>query len=161
MEANRKRLGKSWERVHWLVADITKADLEPAAYDVWHDRAVFHFLTAPSDRVAYVRQVARAVKPGGSVIVSTFGPEGPTKCSGLEVVRYDADSLHQEFGVRFRLVDSCKEMHETPFGTVQQFLYCLCRSNERLHRKRHGRIAAVPAPAPTAGVNQQELADAS
>jgi len=68
-----------------------------------------------------------AVKPGGSVIVSTFGPEGPTKCSGLDVVRYDAESLHQEFGVRFRLLDSCKELHQTPFGTVQQFLYCLCR----------------------------------
>ena len=127
IDANGKRLGKASERVHWLVADITKVDLEPATYDVWHDRAVFHFLTAQSDRVAYVRQVARAVKPGGSVIVSTFGPEGPTKCSGLEVVRYDANSLHQEFGVRFRLVDSCKEMHKTPFGTVQQFLYCLCR----------------------------------
>jgi 2-polyprenyl-3-methyl-5-hydroxy-6-metoxy-1,4-benzoquinol methylase len=127
IDANKKRLGKASVHVHWLVADITKVDLEPAAYDVWHDRAVFHFLTAQSDRVAYVRQVARAVKPGGNVIVSTFGPEGPTKCSGLEVVRYDADSLHQEFGVRFRLVDSCKEMHQTPFGTVQQFLYCLCR----------------------------------
>ncbi|HYM75585.1 MAG TPA: class I SAM-dependent methyltransferase [Candidatus Dormibacteraeota bacterium] len=127
IDANKKRLGIASERVHWLVADITKVDLEPAAYDVWHDRAVFHFLTAQSDRVAYVRQVAHAVKPGGSVIVSTFGLEGPTKCSGLEVVRYDADSLHQEFGVRFRLVDSCKEMHQTPFGTAQQFLYCLCR----------------------------------
>ncbi len=110
-----------------VVADITKVDLEPYAYDVWHDRAVFHFLTSPSDRLAYVRQVTRAVKPRGNVIVSTFGPEGPTKCSGLEVVRYDAESLHQEFGVHFRLLDSCKEMHRTPFGTVQQFLYCLCR----------------------------------
>ncbi len=115
------------ELVHWLVADITKVDLEPSAYDVWHDRAVFHFLTSPRDRLAYVRQVTRAVKPGGSVIVSTFGPEGPTKCSGLEVVRYDAESLHQQFGVHFRLLDSRKEMHRTPIGTVQRFLYCLCR----------------------------------
>jgi ubiquinone/menaquinone biosynthesis C-methylase UbiE len=127
IDANRKRLGKASERVHWLVANITQVELEPSAYDVWHDRAVFHFLTSPSDRLAYVRQVTRAVKPGGNVIVSTFGPEGPTKCSGLEVVRYDAESLHQEFGVRFRLLDSCKEMHRTPFGTIQQFLYCLCR----------------------------------
>lgn len=127
IDANRKRLGKASERVRWLVADITKVDLEPSAYDVWHDRAVFHFLTSPRDRLAYVRQVTRAVKSGGNVIVSTFGPEGPTKCSGLGVVRYDAESLHQEFGVRFRLLDSCKEMHRTPFGTVQQFLYCLCR----------------------------------
>jgi len=94
---------------------------------VWHDRAVFHFLTAPEQRVAYVRQVARAVKAGGHVLVSTFGPDGPTKCSGLEVVRYDAEALHAEFGVRFRLLDSFKELHHTPFGTTQQFLYCLCR----------------------------------
>jgi len=127
IDANKQRLGKASERVRWLVADITKVDLEPSAYDVWHDRAVFHFLTSLSDRLAYVRQVTRSVRPGGNVIVSTLGPEGPTKCSGLEVVRYDAESLHQEFGVHFRLLDSCKQMNRTPFGTVQQFLYCLCR----------------------------------
>jgi len=127
IDANRKRLGKAAERVHWLVADITKTDLEKSAYDVWHDRAVFHFLTAASDRAAYVRQVARAVRQGGHVIVSTFGPEGPIKCSGLEVVRYDAESLHREFGVHFRLLGSTKELHQTPFGSIQQFLYCYCR----------------------------------
>jgi hypothetical protein len=77
--------------------------------------------------MAYVAQVASAVRSGGHVIVSTFGPEGPTQCSGLDVVRYDADSLHDQFGVRFHLLGSSKELHETPFGTVQQFLYCLCR----------------------------------
>jgi len=127
IEANKTRLGKASGRVHWLVADITKAQLAQSAYDVWHDRAVFHFLTAPNDRVAYVRQAARAVKPGGHVIVSTFGPEGPTKCSGLDVVRYDAESLHLEFGVHFRLLESAKELHQTPFGTIQQFLYCHCK----------------------------------
>ena len=127
IDANRKRLGTPSERVHWVAADITKVDLEPYVYDVWHDRAVFHFLTSASDRVAYVRQVAHTVKPGGHVIVSTFGPEGPTKCSGLDVVRYDAMTLHAEFGVHFRLLGSSKELHRTPFGTVQQFLYCYCR----------------------------------
>jgi 2-polyprenyl-3-methyl-5-hydroxy-6-metoxy-1,4-benzoquinol methylase len=127
IDANRKRLGKTSERVQWLVADIARVELEPAAYDVWHDRAVFHFLTAARDRVAYVRQVASAVKPGGHVIVSTFGPEGPAKCSGLDVVRYDAESLHNEFGVHFRLLESSRELHRTPFGTTQQFLYCYCR----------------------------------
>jgi 2-polyprenyl-3-methyl-5-hydroxy-6-metoxy-1,4-benzoquinol methylase len=83
IDANRKRLGNAAERVHWLVADITKVELDPSAYDVWHDRAVFHFLTAASDRVAYVHQVAHAVKHGGHVIVSTFGPEGPTRCCPL------------------------------------------------------------------------------
>jgi SAM-dependent methyltransferase len=127
IDANRKRLGKASEHVRWLVADITRVDLEPSTYDVWHDRAVFHFLTAPDDRVAYVRQIARAVKHGGHVIVSTFGPEGPTKCSGLDVVRYDADSLRREFGVRCRMLGTFKELHHTPFGAIQQFLYCYCR----------------------------------
>jgi len=120
-------LGLAAEKIHWLVADITEAELEPGAYDVWHDRAVFHFLTASEQRVAYVRNVAHAVRPGGHVIVSTFGPEGPTKCSGLDVVRYDAESLHDQFGVRFRLVESSKELHRTPFGTTQQFLFCYCK----------------------------------
>jgi SAM-dependent methyltransferase len=127
IDANKKRLGKKAERVHWLKADITKVELEPARFDVWHDRAVFHFLTASNDRVAYVRQVVKAVKQGGHVIVSTFGPEGPTRCSGLDVVRYDAESLHNEFGKRFRLLESSKQLHYTPVGTTQQFLYCWCR----------------------------------
>lgn len=127
IDANRRQLGAVSDRVHWLVADITNVELEPSVYDVWHDRAVFHFLTSASDRSAYVRQVARAVRKGGHVIVSTFGPEGSTKCSSLEVVRYDAESLHREFGVHFRLLGSSKELHHTPFGTTQQFLYCYCR----------------------------------
>jgi hypothetical protein len=88
---------------------------------------VFHFLTVEEHRAAYVRQVAHAVKARGHVIVSTFGPEGPSKCSGLDVIRYDAESLHDQFGVRFRLVESSKELHSTPFGTTQQFLFCYCR----------------------------------
>ena len=127
IDVNKKRLGPTTERVHWLVADITQAQLEPGAYDIWHDRAVFHFLSAAEQRASYVRQVMRAVRPGGHVVVSTFGPEGPTKCSGLDVVRYDSDSLHDEFGTRFRVVESSTELHETPFGTTQQFLYCYCR----------------------------------
>jgi 2-polyprenyl-3-methyl-5-hydroxy-6-metoxy-1,4-benzoquinol methylase len=127
IDVTKKRLGLPAEQVHWLVADITDTQLEPGAYDVWHDRAVFHFLTANEQRATYVRQVARAVKSGGHVIVSTFGPEGPTKCSGLDVIRYDAESLHGQFGVRFRLVESSKELHRTPFGTTQQFLFCYCK----------------------------------
>jgi 2-polyprenyl-3-methyl-5-hydroxy-6-metoxy-1,4-benzoquinol methylase len=127
IDVTMKRLGLGAEQIHWLVADITEAHLEPGAYDVWHDRAVFHFLTASEHRAAYVRQVGHAVKPGGHVIVSTFGPEGPTKCSGLDVIRYDAESLHDQFGARFRLVESSKELHRTPFGTTQQFLFCYCK----------------------------------
>ena len=127
IEVTKKRLGSAAEQVHWLTGDILKIEMEPRAYDLWHDRAVFHFLTTPARRAAYVRQVARAVRPGGHVIVSTFGPEGPTKCSGLEVIRYDAESLYGEFGRRFRLVESSKELHQTPLGTTQQFLSCYCR----------------------------------
>jgi ubiquinone/menaquinone biosynthesis C-methylase UbiE len=127
VEVSRKRLREAAERVHWVVADATKIELPRNCYDVWHDRAVFHFLVSPGDRAAYVRNVARSVKAGGHVIVSTFGPEGPTRCSGLDVVRYDAESLHGQFGTHFRLVESSKELHETPFGTTQQFLYCYCR----------------------------------
>jgi 2-polyprenyl-3-methyl-5-hydroxy-6-metoxy-1,4-benzoquinol methylase len=123
----KKRLGSAAEQVRWVVADITEIELQPRAYDLWHDRAVFHFLTAHERRIAYVRQVAHSVKPGGHVIVSTFGPEGPTKCSGLEVMRYEGESLHREFGARFRLIESSTELHHTPFGTTQQFLYCYCQ----------------------------------
>ncbi|MGB2901792.1 MAG: class I SAM-dependent methyltransferase [Candidatus Acidiferrum sp.] len=127
IEVTKKRLGTAAKQVRWLVGDIVEIELEPHAYDLWHDRAVFHFLTTPERRLAYVQQITRAVRPGGHVIVSTFGPEGPTKCSGLDVMRYDAESLHGEFGGRFRLVKSSKELHQTPLGTAQQFLYCYCR----------------------------------
>ena len=127
IDVTKDRLGAAAEHVRWIVADILTCELPSNAFDVWHDRAVFHFLTAAEQRTAYVRQVARAVKPGGHVLVGTFGPDGPTKCSGLDVVRYDADSLHSEFGARFRKMDSVEEVHDTPFGTTQQFLYCLCR----------------------------------
>ncbi len=123
----RARLGDAAERVHWLAADITTVELPAERYDVWHDRAVFHFLTRPEDRAAYVRRALRAVRPRGYVVVATFGPEGPEKCSGLPVVRYDADHLHDEFGAAFRLVDSTVELHRTPSGATQQFTYCFCR----------------------------------
>jgi len=126
IEHAKRRLGSASQQVAWLVADITDARLPMHSYDVWHDRAVFHFLTEPTQRLAYVRQVSSAVKPGGHVIVGAFGPEGPSKCSGLDVIRYDADSLHAEFGARFRLMQISKELHHTPFGTTQQFLYCHC-----------------------------------
>lgn len=126
IEIAKRRLGESAQSVKWLCRDVTAEEFPEHAYQVWHDRAVFHFLTGPEDRLAYVRNVARAVKPGGHVIVSTFSLEGPAKCSGLEVMRYSADSLHEQFGRRFRLVESCKELHQTPFGTTQAFLYCYC-----------------------------------
>jgi len=127
LQAKQAGLGEAGARIHWICADVTQVGLPAHSLDVWHDRAVFHFLIAPEQRDAYVQLAARAVRPGGHVIVSTFGPEGPTKCSGLEVARYDANSLHGEFGERFKLIESSKELHQTPFGTTQQFLYCCCR----------------------------------
>ena len=129
IEATKRRLGAAAEQVRWLCGDIVEVELEPKAYDVWHDRAVFHFLTTPEQRAAYVRQVTRAVRRGGHVIVSTFATEGPMKCSGLDVMRYDTASLHHEFGAQFRLMESSKESHDTLFATTQQFLYCYCRLN--------------------------------
>ena len=127
IEFSKKRLGAAGDAVSWRVADITEAELPARGYDVWHDRAVFHFLTEPAQRTAYVQRVARSMKPGGHVIVATFGPQGPLKCSGLDVVRYDADTLHQQFGRQFELVDSQLQVHHTPMGVEQQFVYCLCR----------------------------------
>jgi 2-polyprenyl-3-methyl-5-hydroxy-6-metoxy-1,4-benzoquinol methylase len=125
--AARQRLGKEEAKVRWIEADITEVDLPARRYDVWHDRAVFHFLTSQQQRDAYVRTVFNAVKPGGHVIVATFAEDGPLQCSGLPVMRYRADELHDEFGDAFTLLKHQKEEHHTPSGTVQQFVYCYCR----------------------------------
>lgn len=127
LAASQSRLGQRTDDVSWLVGDITRMKLPRHAYDVWHDRAVFHFLTMPQEREAYVQAVLRAVKPGGHVIVATFAEDGPEKCSGLPVMRYSADGLHAEFGAPFTLLQQEREEHHTPLGTVQQFIYCLCR----------------------------------
>jgi len=127
LDAARKRLGPQAERVEWIVADITKAALGEQRYDIWHDRAVFHFLTDPADRAAYVQTVLRSVKPGGHVIVATFAEDGPLQCSGLPVVRYRPGELHDQFGAAFTLLKHQKEAHSTPSGAMQQFIYCYCR----------------------------------
>uniref|UniRef100_A0A0C1MVN9 Methyltransferase n=1 Tax=Tolypothrix bouteillei VB521301 TaxID=1479485 RepID=A0A0C1MVN9_9CYAN len=117
LQVAQKRLGSRAGAVTWLEADITRAQLPHYFYDIWHDRAVFHFLTALEDRQRYVETVQYSVKPGGHVIVATFAQDGPKRCSGLEVVRYSPESLHDEFGDDFELVDSTRESHQTPFGT--------------------------------------------
>lgn len=127
LAAARKRLGARASGVHWAEADITNAHLPDHQFDVWHDRAVFHFLTTPEARDAYVQTVFRSVKPGGHVIVATFAEDGPDQCSGLPVMRYRPDELHAEFGEAFSLLHHTKEAHHTPSGTVQQFVYCYCR----------------------------------
>jgi len=123
----RQRLGPRAEKVRWIEGDVLRHEFAPASVDVWHDRAVFHFLTDEADRRAYVAQVLRALKPGGFCIVGSFGPEGPRECSGLPVARYDAQGLHDEFGAPFVLLESHQSVHTTPWGAPQQFVYCFCR----------------------------------
>lgn len=127
LEKSRYRLGSDAASVHWLAGDVTTVRLPAHQFDVWHDRAVFHFLTEPAHRQAYVRQLAAALKPGGSVILATFALDGPEKCSGLETRRYDAESLAQELGPRFTPGRTERVLHQTPFGTTQSFVYCQFR----------------------------------
>ena len=126
LEVARGRLGAIGDGVEWIAGDIRSVALPEQAFDIWHDRAVFHFLTEPQDRLAYVRQVMKAVKPGGHVIVATFAPDGPEQCSGLPVARYAPEQLHAEFGPPFELVEHASEAHTTPWGSVQHFVYCHC-----------------------------------
>ncbi|MEN9544233.1 MAG: hypothetical protein RLZZ598_1066 [Pseudomonadota bacterium] len=127
LEVCRARLAGRAGSVTWLVGDVLQHDFVPASVDVWHDRAVFHFLTDPQQRRRYVAQVLKALKPGGYAIVGTFGPQGPTQCSGLPVARYSSDELHDEFGSAFQLLDHSTTLHTTPWGSTQQFVYCYCR----------------------------------
>lgn len=121
------RLGGLAAAVEWRVGDVTRVALPEAGFDVWHDRAVFHFLTREEDRKHYVEQAWRAVRPGGFVIVATFGPNGPLQCSNLDVCRYAPDSLHDQFGPAFELMGHQTEQHPTPAGKMQEFVYCYCR----------------------------------
>jgi len=128
LEAAKVRLGPRALKVRWIEADITKVKLPVHSFDLWHDRAVFHFLTKDADREAYVAQVSKSVRPGGHVIVASFADDGPERCSGLPVVRYSAEGLHGVFGTAFALVRHERETHQTPFGTTQKFVYCYCRT---------------------------------
>jgi SAM-dependent methyltransferase len=125
LDATRHRLGSAAETVHWIEGDITQVTLGENAYDLWHDRAVFHFLTAAEERTAYVAQVTRSLRPGGHLVIATFGPQGPTQCSGLPVIRYAPQELYAQFGDGFRLLEHADEVHVTPGGATQQFVYCL------------------------------------
>ncbi len=127
LEAAKQRLGGLAARVHWLVGDITQIALVDRNYDFWHDRAVFHFLREPEARRRYVAAASRALKPTGHLLVATFGPEGPERCSGLPVARYSPESLHAEFGEAFGKLVGLTEVHTTPSGAQQQFVYCYCR----------------------------------
>lgn len=122
-----QRLGDDARLIEWREADVLAADLGAGAFDVWHDRAVFHFLTDTADRARYVARLRHALRAGGHVIIATFAEDGPTRCSGLEAARYSASSIGSELGAGFQLVDSRRESHRTPAGTQQAFTYAAFR----------------------------------
>jgi len=126
LEKARKRLGERSARVNWIVGHVLEAPIE-SGVDIWHDRAVFHFLTEPEDRQAYADQLERCLSPDGHAIVATFSPEGPDRCSGLDVQRWAAPALANELGEVVELFDRHRTVHTTPWGAEQSFEHALLR----------------------------------
>ncbi len=118
-----ERLGRRAENVSWIEADVTAFE-SSVQYDVWHDRAVFHFLTDTEDRSKYMRRLEEALKPGGHVIIAAFAIDGPPKCSDLDIERYSPEKMKNEFRDSFELVNSAREVHITPWNKEQKFIYC-------------------------------------
>ena len=129
LDLARTRLGKAADRVRWIEADVTRWNPD-RAYDIWHDRAAFHFLTEPDDRAAYAERLRMAVKPRGHAIIATFAPDGPERCSGLPVMRYDPAMLAAEIGRPFVLAGEKRYVHTTPWGSTQAFQFSLLRRME-------------------------------
>jgi SAM-dependent methyltransferase len=127
LELLRQRLGNNAALIDWREADILTDDIGSTAYDLWHDRAVFHFLTGAPDRARYVERVRRALRPSGHVVVATFADDGPTRCSGLDAMRYTASALGDVLGDGFQLVEERRESHRTPAGVQQSFIYAAFR----------------------------------
>lgn len=124
LESARARLGHEGDRVEWIAADVTR--WRPGrVYDIWHDRAAFHFLIEESDRTAYAATLEKAVAPGGHAIIATFAPDGPERCSGLSVRRYEPAALAEALGAGLRLLESRRHIHITPWGATQSFQYSL------------------------------------
>lgn len=125
LKAAQARLGARANGITWLEADITQPTLASSKYQLWHDRAVFHFMTTPEQRASYKKNLDIAVRPSGYAIISTFAENGPEQCSGLPVQRYSVESLSKELSSEFVLLNSCRESHKTPSGNAQEFIYCL------------------------------------
>ncbi len=126
LQITKTRLGVVAQTVNWIVADVTSWKIE-RTFDLWHDRAAFHFLTDPADRAAYVANMATALRPGGHAIIATFAPDGPEKCSGLPIVRYDGRALAETVGPGFAAVASHRHDHRTPGDTRQAFMFHILR----------------------------------
>jgi SAM-dependent methyltransferase len=123
----RRRLGGRAAEVRWIESDVLEAALPERSFEIWHDRAAFHFLTSAQDRSTYRRAASHALRPGGYLLLATFASDGPERCSGLPVVRYDGPALHAELGEDFELVHHETESHRTPSGTEQRFLLATFR----------------------------------
>lgn len=126
LDRSRRQLGPVSERIEWITADVTNWSPD-RSYDLWHDRAVFHFLVNAEDRVLYRDRLCRCLLPGGHAIIATFPPDGPEKCSGLPVLRYDPEALRKELGEDFTLIAHRRHMHHTPWGSAQPFQFSLLR----------------------------------
>jgi SAM-dependent methyltransferase len=126
----RERLGRRTKYVTFLEAELFSANLPEDRYDLWHDRALFHFMVDPRDRQRYAQAARRALKTGGNLVIATFAGDGPESCSGLQTRRYSPEGLLEEFGTAFELLDSRRETHRTPAGMEQRFLYSLLRKTE-------------------------------
>ncbi len=126
LESAKARLGPRADRVTWLVADVTRWDPD-RTYDVWHDRAAFHFLVKPEDQAAYVERLTKGIAPDGAVIIGTFALDGPQMCSGLPVQRYDGATLAKTLGRSFELIETRRHQHRTPANAVQNFQFSRLR----------------------------------
>jgi hypothetical protein len=123
LDRSRQRLGPAASQVDWVAADILS--WQPTTrFQLWHDRAVFHFLTQPEDRQSYLATLKSALLPGASVLLATFALDGPERCSGLPVRRYSPQTLAAELGSEFTLIETATEDHPTPSGAIQRFVYC-------------------------------------
>ncbi len=143
LECAKARLGALAERVHWVAADVTQDPFLPAV-DLWHERATLHFLTDPGNRASYARLAARTVRPSGHLVIATFAPDGPERCSGLPVQRHDGKSLGNLFDGEFEFVQEDREVHLTPTGAEQRFSWSLFR--RRSGELRRPLRSSIPAP---------------
>ena len=130
LDYSKVRLGPRAASVKWIAGDITALDLSQFSCAVWHDRAVFHFLVEEQDRSKYCEVMEASLRPGGFVVIATFGPHGPSKCSALDIVRYDPHSLLLTLGSSLKLISSQVENHVTPTGATQEFVYCLLQKDK-------------------------------
>jgi SAM-dependent methyltransferase len=123
LQKTKERLGKKANKIKWIICDEAKCN-PGEQYDLWHDRAAFHFLTDENEIQSYVQTIGKCIKPGGYLVIGTFSEEGPKKCSGIEITQYTEKSMVEKFGKYFKVLKCIKVNHVTPFNTTQNFIFC-------------------------------------